>query len=75
VGQEAVTLDEVADERHIGHIRLVGERWLAVSGSGDPIPAGTKVLVTSVRGTTLIVWPIDGTNRDISSPGDRTNSQ
>jgi membrane protein implicated in regulation of membrane protease activity len=58
VGQEAVTLDEVGDEHSIGHVRLAGERWLAVSG-GTPIPAGTPVLVTALRGTTLIVWPVD----------------
>jgi membrane protein implicated in regulation of membrane protease activity len=57
VGQEAVTLDEVGDLRSVGHVRLVGERWLATSGSGAPIPTGTRVLVTAIRGTTLIVWP------------------
>ena len=44
----------------VGHVRLAGERWLAVSGADLPIPAGTTVLVTAVRGTTLIVWPVDG---------------
>src|SRR3954470_9570496 len=58
VGQEAVTLDEVGDDHSIGHVRLAGERWLAVSGGGN-IPAGTPVLVTALRGTTLIVWPVD----------------
>ena len=60
VGQEAVTIDEVGDVRSLGHVRLVGERWLATSGSGAPIPTGTKVLVTAIRGTTLIVWPVNG---------------
>ena len=60
VGQEAVTLDEVGDAPQLGHVRLVGERWLAVSGSGDRIPARTTVLVTAVQGTTLTVWPVDG---------------
>jgi membrane protein implicated in regulation of membrane protease activity len=58
VGQEAVTLDEVGDEHSIGHVRLAGERWLAISGSTS-IPAGTPVFVTALRGTTLIVWPVD----------------
>ena len=38
--------------------RLGGERWLAVSGTGSSIPSGTRVLVTGVRGTTLVVWPV-----------------
>ena len=62
VGQEAITLDEVGDDHSIGHVRLAGERWLAISG-GNNIPAGTPVLVTALRGTTLIVWPVDSIDR------------
>jgi membrane protein implicated in regulation of membrane protease activity len=64
VGQEAVTLDVVGDDHSIGHVRLAGERWLAVSG-GMNIPAGTPVLVTALRGTTLIVWPVDAIDRSM----------
>jgi membrane protein implicated in regulation of membrane protease activity len=60
VGEEVLTLDVVGDVHQIGHVRLAGERWLAVSGSGSTIPQGSKVLVTGVQGTTLTVWPIDG---------------
>jgi membrane protein implicated in regulation of membrane protease activity len=60
VGQEVVTLDVVGGQDDIGHVRLAGERWRAVSGADHPIPAGTKVLVTAVQGTTLVVWPTDG---------------
>ena len=59
VGEEVLTLDEVGDIHHIGHVRLAGERWLAASASGSSIPAGSKVVVTSVEGTTLIVWPVN----------------
>ena len=59
-GQEAVTLDDVGDPRAVGHVRLAGERWLAVSGGDTIIAAGTTVLVTAVRGTTLVVWPVNG---------------
>jgi len=58
VGQEAVTLDEVGDVHHVGHVRLAGERWLAITG-GPTIEPGSSVFVTAVRGTTLEVWPID----------------
>ena len=61
VGQEAITLDRVGEAHLVGHVRLAGERWLAISGDGHPIGAQTKVLVASVQGTTLMVWPIDGT--------------
>jgi membrane protein implicated in regulation of membrane protease activity len=59
VGHEAVTLDEVGDAHRVGHVRLTGERWLAVSGSGRTLPAGAVVVVTAVQGTTLVVWPVD----------------
>ncbi|HEY7068775.1 MAG TPA: NfeD family protein, partial [Acidimicrobiales bacterium] len=60
VGQEVLTLDRVGGPDEVGHVRLAGERWRAVSGSDAPIPAGTMVLVTAVRGTTLTVWPVNG---------------
>jgi membrane protein implicated in regulation of membrane protease activity len=58
VGQEAVTLDEVGDIHALGHVRLVGERWLAMTATeAAPIPPDTKVVVTKVQGTTLVVRP------------------
>lgn len=60
IGEEVTTLDVVGSLDEVGHVRLAGERWLAVSGSDDPIPAGTRVLVVAVEGTTLVVWPVDG---------------
>jgi membrane protein implicated in regulation of membrane protease activity len=70
VGEEVMTLDEVGDIRLVGHVRLAGERWLAASGSGQTIPAGTKVLVTAVEGTTLIVWPVEAPELDLPKPDD-----
>lgn len=60
VGHEVTTLDRVGPTGAAGHVELAGERWLAVSGSDVPLPAGTRVLITGVEGTTLIVWPADG---------------
>jgi inner membrane protein len=60
VGHEVTTLDVVGDADHVGHVELAGERWRAVSGSDVALPAGTRVLITGVEGTTLIVWPANG---------------
>jgi len=68
VGEEVLTLDTVGDARHLGHVRLAGERWLASSGSGEPIPADTMVLVTAVNGTTLTVWPVDEDHPPLEIP-------
>jgi membrane protein implicated in regulation of membrane protease activity len=70
-GQEAITLDAVGDTHLVGHVRLAGERWLAVSGGDGTIAAGTPVLVTAVQGTTLVVWPVNGVSggpAEIGSP-------
>ena len=58
VGQEALTLDAVGSRHSRGHVRMTGERWLAVSGGPATIPANTAVLVTGVEGTTLVVLPV-----------------
>ena len=60
VGHEVVTLDVVGGPDKVGHVELAGERWRAVSGNDDPLPPGTRVLITGVEGTTLIVWPAEG---------------
>jgi membrane protein implicated in regulation of membrane protease activity len=60
VGQEVETLDVVGGADRVGHVQLAGERWLAISGADLPIGPGTRVLVTGVQGTTLIVWPVGG---------------
>ena len=57
VGQHVLTLDDIGDTMHPGHVRLAGERWLAVSG-GEPIAPGRPVRITAVAGTTLTVEPV-----------------
>lgn len=54
IAARGVTLDEVGTTE-AGHVRLLGERWLAVASFGDPIPPETPVIVTAVSGTTLTV--------------------
>ncbi len=54
IAARGVTLDKVGPD-DAGHVRILGERWLAVTGDGDPIPPETPVIVTNVVGTTLTV--------------------
>jgi membrane protein implicated in regulation of membrane protease activity len=58
VGQRAVTLDMVGDEHHPGHALLAGERWLAMTDQAESIGPDTPVSVAAVRGTTLVVRPL-----------------
>jgi Membrane protein implicated in regulation of membrane protease activity len=61
VGQRALPTDQVGDELHPGHVRLAGETWLAFSEDHQTIAKGVPVIVTAVRGTTLVVRSVSGT--------------
>lgn len=54
VGARGLTIDEVRFDPS-GHVRLLGETWLAVTADGSKIPPSTPVIVTNVVGTTLTV--------------------
>jgi membrane protein implicated in regulation of membrane protease activity len=57
VGAKGITTDEVGSHAG-GHVRLLGENWLAATASfSPPIPPATHVIVTAVVGTTLTVTP------------------
>jgi membrane protein implicated in regulation of membrane protease activity len=58
IAARGVTLDEVKSDA-AGHVRILGEKWLAVAGYGEPIPPETAVVVTAVTGTTLTVRPAE----------------
>ena len=57
VGTRGVTLDEVGAGGR-GHVRLLGESWLAAT-DGPPIAPDTPVVITEVVGTTLTVRSVD----------------
>jgi membrane protein implicated in regulation of membrane protease activity len=57
VGEQALATDPIGDELHPGHVRLAGESWLAISHDGSEIGGNAAVIVTAVRGTTLVVRP------------------
>jgi membrane protein implicated in regulation of membrane protease activity len=57
VGERALATDPIGDELHPGHVRLSGETWLAISHDGREIGGDAPVIVTAVRGTTLVVRP------------------
>ena len=58
VGQRAKVLEAVDPSSASGRVRMETEMWRATT-DGDPIPEGTAVRVTGVRGTRLVVEPID----------------
>lgn len=54
IGARGMTIDEVRLDPS-GHVRLLGETWLAVTVDGSLLPPSTAVIVTNVVGTTLTV--------------------
>ena len=60
IGETAWVIREIpAGGDTLGMIRLDREEWRAQSLDGQPIPAGAAVRVVEMRGTRLVVFPID----------------
>lgn len=55
IGQTGVVLDRIEDAHSIGHVRIQGDSWPAVSATGESIEEGATVTVMEIRGTTLVV--------------------
>ena len=56
IGAEARVIEPIHPDR-MGRVLVRGDDWRAVSDDGMPIPAGTRVIVTEVDGTSLHVVP------------------
>lgn len=59
IGQPARVIEEISGESDLGTIRVHREEWRAESGDGRPIPTGTPVKIVEVRGTRVVVFPVD----------------
>lgn len=54
VGAHGIVLSDIDPDQGTGMVRVETEQWRATSDEG-PIPAGTAVRVTEIRGTRLVV--------------------
>ena len=61
VGQRAVVIEALDRVTGLGRVRMDTEEWRAMPADGipDPISEGTAVRIVDVRGTRLVVEPID----------------
>ncbi len=59
VGKEAIVLEDIDNFSNTGSVRMDREEWRASSEQGIIIPQGTRVKVTQVEGTHLIVSPVE----------------
>jgi len=53
-----VVLQDIDPHAGFGMVRIDTEEWRAMSEDGNPIPAGTRIIVTDVQGSRLVVTPL-----------------
>ena len=58
LGQSGTVVDEIEPQGGHGRVKLGGEEWRAVATDARGIPAGAKVEIVSVAGSTLTVRPV-----------------
>ena len=59
IGAVGVVTDDIRGslESERGHVRIMGERWPAISVDDSALEAGREVAVVDIRGATLVVAP------------------
>jgi membrane protein implicated in regulation of membrane protease activity len=55
IGEPCVVLEEINNAENTGRVRMDREEWRAESGTGEVLATGTRVIVTGVSGTHLVV--------------------
>lgn len=55
VGEPCVVLEEINNAENTGRVRMDREEWRAESANGEVLPTGTRVTVTGISGTHLVV--------------------
>jgi len=58
VGAQCVVLEVIDNAKDSGRVRMDKEEWRAESAGGGVIAKDTKVVVTSIKGTHLVVEPL-----------------
>jgi membrane protein implicated in regulation of membrane protease activity len=58
-GKVGVVLEDIDNLKNVGRVRIDKEEWRADSGTGNIIPEGSRVKVTGLDGTHLVVVPLD----------------
>ncbi|MEO6796952.1 MAG: NfeD family protein [Candidatus Dormibacter sp.] len=61
IGHQGVLSDPILGPNSPGHLRVAGELWPAITEDASSIPTETPVVVTGLRGSTLIVRVVPST--------------
>lgn len=57
IGKTAIVVVRIDPDKEEGYIRLAGDRWRAVSVTGEAVEEGKKVVIERVEGTRVFVRP------------------
>lgn len=58
IGQGGTVVDEIEPQGGHGRVKTGGEEWRALATDARGIPAGARVEIVSVQGSTLTVKPV-----------------
>jgi membrane protein implicated in regulation of membrane protease activity len=59
IGEVGTIIEAIEADGDHGQVRVHREEWRAESVDDTPIADGTRVRVVEVRGTRVVVWPVD----------------
>ena len=55
IGRTGLVTDPIKGGQQSGHVKIMGERWPAVTADGSPVREGAEVRVVEIRNATLVV--------------------
>jgi membrane protein implicated in regulation of membrane protease activity len=68
IGQPGKVIEAIDGANDLGTVRIDREEWRAESGDGSAIPLHAKVKVVEVRGTRVVVFPLEPSPADATPP-------
>jgi len=55
IGRTGLVTDPIKGPHQAGHVKIMGERWPAVTADGSPVREGAEVRVVDIHNATLVV--------------------
>ena len=55
IGRTGLVTESIKGPHQGGHVKIMGERWPAITADGSPVKEGAEVRVVEIRNSTLVV--------------------
>jgi membrane protein implicated in regulation of membrane protease activity len=59
IGEIGSVIEPIGGDGDLGLVRIHREQWRAETVDDSPLENGTRVRVVEVKGTRVVVWPVD----------------